>query len=154
MPFATNNKISTTEFPGAIEITDEEYKEALLALVNGQKVTLQKNKLFILSIEMRTVYSKEDKSILEIHQNEDIPSGYTDLVPLSTDHEWVNNSWVITPEKQTEIQRREIIENIENLESQQTARRIREATLEIDGGWLDDLESQISALRNQLSNLS
>lgn len=36
------------------------------------------------------------------------------------------------------------------LESQQTPRRIREATLEIDNGWLAGIEAQIEALRAQL----
>ncbi len=36
------------------------------------------------------------------------------------------------------------------LESQQTPRRIREATLGIDNGWLAGIEAQIEALRAQL----
>lgn len=39
------------------------------------------------------------------------------------------------------------------LESQQTPRRIREATLGIDNGWLAGIESQIETLRDQLGTL-
>ena len=39
------------------------------------------------------------------------------------------------------------------LEAQQTPRRMREATLGLDNGWLADLESQIEALRTQLGAL-
>lgn len=44
-----------------------------------------------------------------------------------------------------------IKQQIVELESQQTERRIREATLGIDGGWLKNLNDQILALRAQLS---
>ena len=37
------------------------------------------------------------------------------------------------------------------LESQQTPRRVREAALGLDNGWLKNLESEIAALRSQLS---
>lgn len=41
---------------------------------------------------------------------------------------------------------------IVSLEAQQTPRRIREAALGIDNGWLADLEAQIDALRAQLGS--
>lgn len=44
-----------------------------------------------------------------------------------------------------------IKQQIAELESQQTERRIREATLGIDNGWLKNLNDQIAALRSQLS---
>lgn len=42
------------------------------------------------------------------------------------------------------------IEQIYSLERQITQRRIREAILGTDNGWLEDIESQIAALRSQL----
>ena len=54
------------------------------------------------------------------------------------------------PSRERELQRRDTIAQIAALESQQTARRVREAALGIDGGWLQKLESQISALRAAL----
>jgi len=47
----------------------------------------------------------------------------------------------------------EIKRQILVLESQQTPRRIREALLGVDGGWLAGVESQIEALRAQLEAL-
>ena len=44
-----------------------------------------------------------------------------------------------------------IKQQIAELESQQTERRIREATLGIDNGWLKNLNDQVTALRAQLS---
>lgn len=53
-------------------------------------------------------------------------------------------------DKETDNQR--ILAAISELERQQTPRRIREATLDIDGGqtWLTTLEASIKALRDQL----
>jgi len=44
-----------------------------------------------------------------------------------------------------------ILEQIHVLEAQQTPRRIREATLGIDNDWLMNLNTQINALRAELS---
>jgi hypothetical protein len=49
-----------------------------------------------------------------------------------------------------ESERLDILRQISVLESQQTPRRIREAALGDDNGWLENLETQISALRSQL----
>ena len=43
-----------------------------------------------------------------------------------------------------------IKQHIVELEAQQTPRRIREAVLGVDGGWLAGIEAQIEALRSQL----
>jgi len=50
----------------------------------------------------------------------------------------------------TEPQNNQLKKQILTLERQQTSRRMREAILGIDGGWLLDIESQIVALREQL----
>lgn len=50
--------------------------------------------------------------------------------------------------------RKDILAQIQDLEAQQTPRRIREATLTSEGKlWLDNAEAQISTLRTQLANL-
>lgn len=43
-----------------------------------------------------------------------------------------------------------IKEKIAELEAQVTDRRIREAVLGVDGGWLKEQDAKISALRSQL----
>jgi hypothetical protein len=45
----------------------------------------------------------------------------------------------------------EIKKNINNIESRFNARRIREALLGIDNGWLAEREREISELRKKLS---
>jgi hypothetical protein len=41
------------------------------------------------------------------------------------------------------------VQQIQSIESTITPRRIREATLGIDGGWLLDINNQIETIRNQ-----
>lgn len=43
-----------------------------------------------------------------------------------------------------------LLHQIAFLESQVTSRRVREAVLGVDNGWLKDLDAQILALRSQL----
>lgn len=57
-------------------------------------------------------------------------------------HVWINGSWEID-------KNRVISAQIAELEKQQTVRRIREAALGLDNGWLADLERQIAELRAQ-----
>lgn len=40
MPYAATGQLSTDPFPGAIEITQEQYVEAVNAMVNGMAVTV------------------------------------------------------------------------------------------------------------------
>lgn len=50
-------------------------------------------------------------------------------------------------------EREALLAQIVDMEAQQTPRRVREAALGIDGGWLADLEAQIATLRAQLNAL-
>lgn len=153
MPFASDNKISEVAFDGAIEITAAQYSEALEAIINGQEIVIRGGELRILSTDKRSVYKTATREEKVIADNDDTPEGYTTLEPPSADHEWDGADWTITPTKQVEIDRRNLIAQIEALEAQQTPRRIREAALGQDGGWLADLETQIDALRTQLAEL-
>ena len=44
----------------------------------------------------------------------------------------------------------DLSKQIKNLEAQQTPRRVREAALGLDDGWLKNLDDQIKTLRTQL----
>lgn len=44
----------------------------------------------------------------------------------------------------------DIVDEITQLENSQTPRRMREAALGVDGGWMDALNSQIALLRQEL----
>jgi hypothetical protein len=59
---------------------------------------------------------------------------------------------IITIKPLTNEQKNEVIKKqIAELEAQQTPRRIRDAVLGVDNGWLANLEAQIAALRMQLT---
>lgn len=45
MPYAANNQISTDYIEGGIEITEEQYSEALQEMINGKVVTIYKNEI-------------------------------------------------------------------------------------------------------------
>lgn len=49
--------------------------------------------------------------------------------------------------------RHQILSEIQMLEAQQTPRRMREAALGTDGGWLATLDQEINALRDRLAVL-
>lgn len=54
----------------------------------------------------------------------------------------------------SDIKRRaDIIAQIAEIEKTVTQRRMREATLDIDGGWLANIEDQIDVLREELKNV-
>lgn len=153
MPFAAANKISQTAFDGAIEITGEQYTAGLEAVLNGQEIVIINGEFRILSLDVRAIYNKATHKIKMIAENSETPEDHTILAPPSDDHEWLVDQWIITPQKQAEIDRRALLVEIELLEAQQTPRRIREAALGQDNGWLADLEAQIEILRLQLENI-
>ena len=66
------------------------------------------------------------------------------LVSVSTDGTITTKKPQIS---EADIVKLQIIE----LEKTQTARRMREAVLGVDGGWMENLDAQISALRAQLN---
>ena len=93
MPYAIDGQISQTPLDSGIEITENEYKKALQAQLNGKKIAVRSEGMRILSREMITVYNKEDKSEKQIPENEDIPDGYTDFIPSEHDY-WDGSQWV------------------------------------------------------------
>ena len=93
MPFATENRISTEPLDGGIEITEQEYQDALQATLDGHTVAIRDDGLRILSPETKTVYSTSDKSEKEIAINDDVPSGYTETEPQEHDT-WDGAKWV------------------------------------------------------------
>lgn len=63
-----------------------------------------------------------------------------------------NEDWTTEPPAPPEPTQQELlVKEILTLEAQQTPRRIREAVLGVDAGWLANLNTQIAALRAQLS---
>lgn len=60
------------------------------------------------------------------------------------DSVWDNGAWVPAPDNEVALK------EISVLEAQITPRRLREAVLGKDSGWLDDVESQIIELRKRI----
>lgn len=99
MPYAAEDKISEVMIEGGIEITEQEYQEALQAMLEGKKIAIRDGMLRFLSSEKKTVYSIEDGSKLEIPENEDIPDGYTEIECPGELYYWQNGEWVLDIEK-------------------------------------------------------
>ena len=81
--------------------------------------------------------------------SDDLPISLDSIpVPQRPDptYEWNSGQW--NPSKATI--NNAIYIQIKNLEDQQTDRRIREAVLNLDNGWLKGVNDQITLLRSQL----
>lgn len=65
-------------------------------------------------------------------------------------HVWQNGNWVLDSQKQIEVANQQVLAQIASLEATITQRRVREAVLGTDNGWLANVEAQIGALRQQL----
>ena len=145
MPFfAANNTISTDPIEGGIKITENEYMQALLALASGAgRIVVKGGKMVIASMDRVVVYNIETREPVEIYADDAVPDGHTLLLPVAGGT-WDGKAWTVP---QDVLIQREIVA----LEGQQTLRRIREAALGIDSGWLKNLNDQIAILRNQLT---
>ena len=87
--------------------------------------------------------------------DEDIAKGWVETLPAGsvqcTDEEAEQLRQALLPKPtQADLIRQQIVE----LEVKQSDRRIREAVLGIDGGWLANLNGQIESLRAQLQVLT
>lgn len=97
---------------------------------------------------------KDESNKLYYFSDEDVAAGWPDrsLVPLEPiqddEARAMLNALFPTP-TEAELIRKQIVE----LESLQTDRRIREAVLGIDNGWLANLNDQIAVLRNKLKTV-
>jgi len=99
MPYAAEDKISEVMIEGGIEITEQEYQEALQAMLEGKKITIRDGMLRFLSSEKKTVYNTQDGTELEIPENEDVPDGYTEIEYPGELYYWQDGKWVIDVEK-------------------------------------------------------
>lgn len=94
MPYLADNKISTSQLPDGIVITDLEYAQALEALAAGRRVCPRDGKMLIYSGQQRTVYSVEDGEAMDIPREDSIPAGYTSE-PKPAHHSWDGERWVL-----------------------------------------------------------
>ncbi|EKF9304244.1 phage tail protein [Vibrio cholerae] len=79
---------------GAIEITEQQYNEALAAKMAGRKAFVRDGELVIFSGVMRTIWNCEDYSRKEIDEQELIPEGWTDKERKTAFDRWMDGEWV------------------------------------------------------------
>ncbi|PWN68763.1 phage tail protein, partial [Bacillus cereus] len=76
--FAFEDALMLEHVEGAIEITEQQYNEALAAKIAGRKAFVRDGELVIFSGIMRPIWNCEDGSTKEIDEQELIPEGWTD----------------------------------------------------------------------------
>ncbi|EPO3008794.1 hypothetical protein VCSRO122_0861 [Vibrio cholerae] len=86
--------ISDNAEEGAIEITEQQYKDALAAKMAGRKAFVRDCELIIFSGVMRTIWNCEDYSRKEIDEQELIPDGWTDKERKTAFDRWMDGEWV------------------------------------------------------------
>lgn len=98
MPYAAEDKISEAMIEGGIEITEQEYQEALQAMLEGKKIAIRDGMLRF-CLQKKTVYNTQDGTELEIPENEDVPDGYTEVKRPSELYYWQDGEWILDIEQ-------------------------------------------------------
>lgn len=96
----------------------------------------------------QTFYRISDGSEVIIQNIGEVEEDLTSIPPATIYDTWQNGAWVTDT---VAAQDAELLSQIADLEKQVTQRRIREAILGLDNGWLSGIEQQIETLRSQLS---
>ncbi len=95
---------------GAIEITEQQYNDALAAKMAGRKAFVRDGELVILSGVMRTIWNCEDCSPKEIDEQELIPEGWTDKERKTAFDRWMDGEWVTDVQSQYQWQVNQVSE--------------------------------------------
>jgi hypothetical protein len=95
MFYVSDNKTSQSYFEGSIEVDETAFNQCRDAQLTGNGFGVRDGDVRIWSATKRKIYDVTDASSLEIPDNDDTPSGYTDLVP-DAGQEWDDGEW-ITP---------------------------------------------------------
>lgn len=96
----------------------------------------------------QTFYRKADRTEIIIQDIGNVSEDLTSLPPTTIFDTWKDGAWVTNTVAAKDAS---LLTQISDLEHQVTPRRIREAILGIDNGWLAQIEDQIEDLRVQLS---
>tara|TARA_B100000678_G_scaffold237062_1_gene206802 strand:+ start:23999 stop:24871 length:873 start_codon:yes stop_codon:yes gene_type:complete len=100
--FVADNKTSSVEFEGSIEVDEQTFNECRDAQLNGRGFGVRDGEVRIWSETNRTVYKTSDRTSLDIPENEDTPEGYTSLVP-EQGQVWSDREWVTPPPNESQI---------------------------------------------------
>ncbi|GEM_PF-5168135 len=104
--YANNESIAQHQLENSIEITAEQYAQAMAAKINGQVVEVANNELVIKEPYVKvTTYLKADCT----HQREFddktlVTDDYTLDVPKTRFDEWINDEWVTNLQNQYQAQ--------------------------------------------------
>ncbi|RBM39379.1 phage tail protein [Vibrio tarriae] len=79
---------------GAIEITEQQYNDAIAAKMVGRKAFVHDGELVIFSGVMRTIWNCEEGSTKEIDEQDLIPDGWTDKERKTAFDRWIDGEWV------------------------------------------------------------
>ncbi|EGR4158505.1 TPA: phage tail protein [Vibrio cholerae] len=92
--FAFEDALMLEHVDGAIEITEQQYNDAIAAKMVGRKAFVRDGELAIFSGVMRTIWNCEDGSTKEIDEQELIPEGWTDKERKTAFDRWMDGEWV------------------------------------------------------------
>ncbi|AOY47702.1 TPA: phage tail protein [Vibrio cholerae] len=92
--FAFKDALMLEHVEGAIEITEQQYNDALAAKMAGRQAFVRDSELVIFSGVMRSIWNCEDGSTKEIDELELIPEGWTDKERKTAFDSWMDGEWV------------------------------------------------------------
>lgn len=92
--FAFEDALMLDHVEGAVEITEQQYNDAIAAKMEGRKAFVRDGELIIFSGVMRTIWNCEDGSTKEIDEQELIPEGWTDKERKTAFDRWMDGEWV------------------------------------------------------------
>ncbi|EGR1038520.1 phage tail protein [Vibrio cholerae] len=92
--FAFEDALMLEHVEEAIEITEQQYNDALAAKMAGRKAFVRDGELIIFSGVMRPIWNCEDGSTKEIDEQDLIPEGWTDKERKTAFDRWMDGEWV------------------------------------------------------------
>ncbi|WP_336929729.1 phage tail protein [Vibrio cholerae] len=92
--FAFEDALMLEHVEDAIEITEQQYNDAIAAKMVGRNAFVRDGELIIFSGVMRTIWNCEDYSRKEIDEQELIPDGWTDKERKNAFDRWIHGEWV------------------------------------------------------------
>jgi hypothetical protein len=95
MPYAYKDKLTQSPIEGGIEITQEQYQDAIKAKCEGKFVAIYEGVLQELENSKQKIYSKEDGSKKEISILDEVPDTHTTLKRPSEFHKFEKDGWVL-----------------------------------------------------------
>ncbi|RJK86191.1 hypothetical protein [Vibrio cholerae] len=116
--YALGDALLTTYEDGAIEITEQQYNDALAAKLSGRKALVRDNKLVIFSGVMVEAWSKLTNEPKEFDKFDVIPEDFTLIEPVG-DVVWGEFNWVErikSPQELAQIEHHWVLSELANVQ--------------------------------------